>query len=237
MSRKITELEQDELASMGVNGLYDAVDGYRGIHPKTGKKVKFETFAAHRIRGSILDAIRDADWVPRLVRSRSNKINETRDSLSASLGRSPNSIEMAEAMDMSIEEYDEYVKSASVQNVMSLHAAGPTDDDYSCAYNGRQSSAIDMLQDEKAEEPISHALRSELKAKLMSKGFTEQEKDIVNALYFESKTMKDIANSMGLSESRVSQKHTSILERLRDKVHRNPNFFREHLLDLLGESR
>jgi RNA polymerase sigma factor for flagellar operon FliA len=213
LAKKITERQEEELASMGVDGLYDSVDGYgaynpvterwEGVNPKNMKPVKFETYAAYRIKGSIIDEIRRDDWVPRLVRSRRKDIEEYEYVLSASLGRKPTSTEMAVALKISVEDYDDLVKSAKLQNMQSLNAA----------FNGRDHG------DSRDED--------------MAVVFTPLERRIVHSYYFEGRSMKEISETIGLSESRVSQMNTDIIKRLQEKVRRNPDYFGKQVLDLL----
>src|ERR1700719_5059912 len=84
------EVELDDLMSAGIFGLMDAINAF-----DLERGVKFETYCAPRIRGAILDELRSMDWVPRLVRSRHTKLEETRKSLEASLGRPPTADEMS----------------------------------------------------------------------------------------------------------------------------------------------
>ncbi len=91
-------VDLDDLISAGVFGLMDAIDAF-----DLSRGVKFETYCVPRIRGAMLDELRTMDWVPRLVRSKASKMEETRKSLEASLGRPPRPEEMAEKLGVSIE--------------------------------------------------------------------------------------------------------------------------------------
>src|SRR5271156_2389870 len=98
-SRLPEGVELDDLISAGVFGLMDAIDAFDLL-----RGVKFETYCVPRIRGAMLDELRTMDWVPRLVRSKASKLNEALKTLEARLGRAPTEIEMAEYMQISVQE-------------------------------------------------------------------------------------------------------------------------------------
>src|SRR5437868_8458931 len=101
-------VELDDLISAGVFGLMDAIDAF-----DLTRGVKFETYCVPRIRGAMLDELRTMDWVPRLVRSKANKLEEARKSLEASLGRPPNADEMSTRLGVSLEEYEAMLAEAT----------------------------------------------------------------------------------------------------------------------------
>src|SRR5207249_1603761 len=100
-SRLPEGVELDDLISAGVFGLMDAIDAF-----DLQRGVKFETYCVPRIRGAMLDELRTMDWVPRLVRSKHTKLEETRKALEAALGRPPRAEEMATKLGVSIEDYE-----------------------------------------------------------------------------------------------------------------------------------
>ena len=231
MSKKITEVEKEALASMGVDGLYDAVDGFEPERPdvKTGKVVKFETYAVYRIKGSIIDEIRRDDWVPRLVRSRARKIDRTRNALMADLGREPTNEEMADALSMPLDEYTTMLKAAALKSVQSINVTfGGKDND-----SNEEMAIVDCVRDPSTYEPLESLIQEELKSKLFGKGFTPLERRIIHSYYFEGRSMKEISEAIGLSESRVSQMNTDIIKRLQEKVRRNPEYFGKQVYEML----
>jgi RNA polymerase sigma factor for flagellar operon FliA len=241
LATKITEVQADALASMGVDGLYDAVDGYGAIHPvtdkwagidpETGKPVKFETFAAYRIKGSMIDEIRRDDWVPRLVRSRAKTLKEKTAALTALLGRIPTEEEMASYLELSLEDYSELADSSTIKTVQSFNTTvSNATEHFSTA---KDMAIIDMLCDRKTPKPWERLLGEELKAKLFGVGFTPLERRIITQYYFEGRAMKEISKSIGLSESRVSQMNTDIIKRLQEKVRRNPEYFGNQTFETL----
>ncbi len=230
MHKKIAEVSEDEMASFGVDGLYDAIDGYSGYDPRTKRPVKFETYATYRIRGSILDGIRRDDWVPRLVRSNAKLLRNKKEDLSASLGREPTHEELAKAMNLSMEEYEEMLDASNIKSIQSLNAMVRSNG------GGRRDEEVQMvdcLPDRDQPEPLAKLMEHELLSKLFGKGFTPAERKIIAGYYFENRPMKEIGKSVDLSESRVSQKNTEIIERVKENILRNPEFFGKKVLELL----
>src|SRR6266404_6263063 len=107
-SRLPEGVELDDLISAGVFGLMDAIEAF-----DLERGVKFETYCVPRIRGAMLDELRTMDWVPRLVRSKASKLEETRKALEAALGRPPRSEELAARVGVSIEEYEKMAGDAT----------------------------------------------------------------------------------------------------------------------------
>jgi RNA polymerase sigma factor for flagellar operon FliA len=217
MAQKIRELSVDQLSSMGVEGLYDAIDGFQ---PEL--KNKFDTYAAYRIRGAVLDSIRRDDWVPRLVRSRAKKLEKVEAKLMAKLSRKPTEEEMADAMDLPLEKYQEMLRASALRTMQSLNATIRSGDQDGPS---GEMTMQDCLPAVSTHEPLDHLIHEELVSKLFGRGFTPLERRIAFGYYFEKKSMKDIANDLGLSESRVSQINTGIMEELYKRVLRNPEFF------------
>src|SRR5579872_7569811 len=109
------EVELDDLMSAGIFGLMDAIAAF-----DLERGVKFETYCAPRIRGAILDELRSMDWVPRLVRSRSHKLDHTTKQLEMELGRTPSEDEMANHLKVSMNEFEKMSKDASAVGLVSL---------------------------------------------------------------------------------------------------------------------
>lgn len=228
MHTKHPQLTIDELASMGVDGIYDAVSGY---NPEKFAN-KFETYAMHRIRGSMLDEIRKVDWVPRLVRSNSTWLENHRSVHESAAGRKLRNEELWERIVVSAKEdatargidnqsdFEDYVQSAITPAMHSVNDIQSEND------NGK-SLTIEHIQDCKAVQPFERMLRRELFHKLMGKNFTPQERKIMWLYYFEDLSMKEISEIVKLSESRVSQMHGDIRARLQQKAARNPEYFHD----------
>lgn len=216
MCQKLKEVTADELASMGVDGLYHAV---RNFEPEKWK-AKFETYALHRIRGSMLDEIRKADFIPRLVRANFAKLDRQKQILESEAGHRLSDGEMAERLNITNEEYDCLVKAAYTPAMHSVNDATPENDQ-------GKTLGIEHIKDQRAIQPIEKVLRTELFSKLMGSNFNKLERKIVWYYYFKDLSMKEISDEVGLSESRVSQMHGNIKERLQQKASRNPEYFED----------
>ena len=197
------EVELDDLMSSGIFGLMDAINAF-----DLDRGVKFETYCAPRIRGAILDELRSMDWVPRLVRSRSHKLESATKQLEIELGRSPTNEEIAKRLNLSQSEFDKVAKDASTVGLVSLSRKWFETD------SNKDVREIDVLEDKKGADPVRDLQRKDLK-ELITKGLSRAERLIIILYYFEEMTMKEIGATLDLSESRVSQMHTSIVQRLK----------------------
>jgi RNA polymerase sigma factor for flagellar operon FliA len=200
------KVELDDLISAGIFGLMDAINAF---DPSRG--VKFETYCAPRIKGSILDELRSMDWVPRLVRARAHQLAKVTHSLEMHLGRKPVEEEIAEELNIDIEEFIRLQKDANAVSLVSLN------NKYNDNDGEKDICEIDVIKDKKSEDPLLEAQKRDLK-NLLTKGLTRAERLIIVLYYYEEMTMKEIGATLDLSESRVSQMHSSILERLKAQM-------------------
>jgi len=206
-------VELDDLISSGTFGLMDAIDAF-----DLNRGVKFETYCVPRIRGAMLDELRSMDWVPRLVRSKSSKMEVARKALEASLGRPPRPDELAARLNISLDELKEYVGEATAVGLVSLNKKWYETDSY------KDVREIDVLEDKKSEDP-THRIQNRDLMRLVTKGLNRNERLIIILYYYEDMTMKEIGATLDLSESRVSQMHSSIVARLQGQlVKRRPEF-------------
>jgi RNA polymerase sigma factor FliA len=212
-SRLPEGVELDDLISAGVFGLMDAIDAF-----DLSRGVKFETYCVPRIRGAMLDELRTMDWVPRLVRSKASKLNESIKTLEARMGRSPTEIELAEQMSISVPELEKMILEANAVNLISLNKKWYETDSY------KDVREIDILEDKKGEDPTRRIQKNDL-MRLVTKGLNRNERLIIILYYYEELTMKEIGATLDLSESRVSQMHSSIVQRLQSQLQRRrPEF-------------
>ena len=207
------EVDPDDLESAGVFGLMDAIDAF-----DLTRGVKFETYCVPRIRGAMLDELRNMDWVPRLVRSRARKLMEASKSLSDRLGRQPTHDELAEYMDKSPSELERMMFDANAVNLVSLNKKWFETD------GSKDISEIDLVEDQKGEDPTNRIQKADI-MRLVTKGLNRNERLIIILYYYEEMTMKEVGMTLDLSESRVSQMHSSIVERLQMQLgERRPEF-------------
>lgn len=200
------KVELDDLVSAGIFGLMDAIDAY---DPARG--VKFETYCAPRIKGSILDELRSMDWVPRLVRARAHQLARATHALEMHLGRKPDENELAEELDMDMDEFIRLQRDANAASLVSLSTKCGDGDGEKDVYE------IDVIKDNRSEDPLLEAQKRDLK-NLLTKGLTRAERLIIVLYYYEEMTMKEIGATLDLSESRVSQMHSSIVARLKAQM-------------------
>ena len=198
-------VEADDLISMGTFGLIEAIDRF-----DRSRNIQFKTYCSARIRGAILDRLRSNDWVPRLVRLRTNLVDKTLRRLYADMGREPTDPEMAEELDMTMKEYEALRREANPTSVLSLTEDSGSDDGDSSG--GRM---VDLIGDERSHEPrIAQQLR-DVKG-LLFKNLNTKERTVIQYYYFEGLSMREIAGMLRLTESRVCQIHSKVIKRLRE---------------------
>ena len=206
-------VELDDLTSAGTFGLMDAIDAF-----DLTRGVKFETYCVPRIRGAMLDELRAMDWVPRLVRSKASKMEEARKALEGELGRPPRPDEMSVRLGVPMEQLANHVGDATAVSLVSLNKKWYETDSY------KDVREIDILEDKKAVDP-THRLQNRDLMRLVTKGLNRNERLIIILYYYEDMTMKEIGATLDLSESRVSQMHSSIVARLQAQLtKRRPEF-------------
>jgi RNA polymerase sigma factor FliA len=212
-SRLPEGVELDDLVSAGVFGLMDAIDAF-----DLSRGVKFETYCVPRIRGAMLDELRTMDWVPRLVRSKASKLNEAMKTLDAKFGRQPTEIELAAQLEITVPELEKMILDANAVGLISLNKKWYETDSY------KDVREIDILEDKKGEDPTKRIQKTDL-MRLVTKGLNRNERLIIILYYYEELTMKEIGATLDLSESRVSQMHSSIVQRLQTQLgRRRPEF-------------
>ncbi|OWY72438.1 FliA/WhiG family RNA polymerase sigma factor [cyanobacterium TDX16] len=209
-----TEVELDDLISAGAFGLMDAIEAF-----DMERGVKFETYCSPRVRGAILDELRSMDWVPRLVRNRSQKIQQATKELQGELGRLPTQKEVAQKIGVSPAEFDRMSRDSNAVSMTSLSRKAYGND------SSRELTEIDVVRDERATSPQQEVQKADLK-RLIQQGLTSTERLILILYYYEEMTMKEIGLTLDLSESRVSQMHSAIVDRLRFQLRQRDKEFR-----------
>ncbi|MEP3479671.1 MAG: FliA/WhiG family RNA polymerase sigma factor [Fuerstiella sp.] len=206
-------VDLNDLISAGVFGLMDAIEAF-----DLDRGVKFETYCVPRIRGAMLDELRTMDWVPRLVRSKASKLEAARKAVLAKTGQPATDAELAGEMGLSIPEFEKHKNEASAIGLVSLNKKWYETDSY------KDVREVDVLQDAKGEDPTGGIQKLDV-MKVVTKGLNRNERLIIILYYYEELTMKEIGTTLGLSESRVSQMHSSIVNRLKEQLgDRQPEF-------------
>jgi RNA polymerase sigma factor for flagellar operon FliA len=194
----------EDLVHAGVVGLIEAVRSY-----DVSKSVPFNAFAKFRIRGAILDSLRELDWGSRPLRRKGRRMEEAIATLSAKLGRQPEEDEIAAEMGVSIEKLHEIALRLDGLNLVGQQVNSLFD----------SSGTQDLIESapSRDENPYDLCLRTEIKERLAEAIGTLSEKEqlVVSLYYREELTMKEIAKVVQLGESRVSQIHAIALPKLR----------------------
>jgi RNA polymerase sigma factor for flagellar operon FliA len=199
-------VERDDLFSYGVMGLLDAVGRFQ---PERG--LKFETFAIPRIRGSILDGLRKADWVPRRTREKIKRYEKVQLKLQTELGREPTEKELREELELSEPQFHKLMVEVGWLSLHSLEAL------IGIGKDGEELYLGDLVSDEETPQPGLRLLQEEEK-KLLGQAIDalpQREAYVINLYYYNGLTVKEISQVLGVSEPRVSQIHGKALLRLR----------------------
>lgn len=203
-----SSVETGDLESFGFFGLLDALDKFDET-----RQIKFETYAATRIRGAILDGLRSMDWVPRSVRSKIRMLEKQVYELTNELGRSPSDSEVAAALDLTPERYYELLTEVKGVNLFSLDETIATDK------AGDSLKIVDLVIDSDGlpeHKIVETESVEELTAAVES--LSEREQLVLALYYHEGLTLKEIGHVLEVSESRVSQIHTKAVMTLRRKL-------------------
>jgi RNA polymerase sigma factor for flagellar operon FliA len=199
-------VELDDLISAGVIGLMDAMKKY-----DPAKNVQFKSYAQFRIRGAILDSLRELDWGPRALRRRARAIQEAHRKLSLELGRAATEQEIAAELGMQLADYQKLLGELRGLDLGSIQQESEEDG---------VEELSERIPDDKQEDAFQLLLKSETKEALTKAigELAERDRQVLALYYFEELTMKEIGAIMGVVESRVSQIHTSAIVQLRAKL-------------------
>lgn len=209
-----TNVDIDDLMSYGFFGLADALERF-----ELDRSVKFETYASQRIRGSIIDGLRAADWVPRSIRQKAKEIERAIAQLEAEHGRQPKDAEVAKALNITIEQYRErlsQVRAVSLTSLDEVWSGSDGDDDTNLSLG-------QMIEDDNILDPEASVAKQEVK-RLLTEAIDrlpERERLVISLYYYEELTLKEIGQVLSVSESRVSQLHTRAMLRLRAALRRH----------------
>jgi|WetSurMetagenome_2_1015567.scaffolds.fasta_scaffold69718_1 RNA polymerase sigma factor FliA len=204
-ARLPSSVQLDEVLSAGIDGLRSALDAF---NPDLG--IRFETYCTTRVRGAILDYLRSVDYLPRQIRTRANHLARAREELTDALHRPPTNVELADYLGMPDKEFDRVT--ACFQSVQTVSLESSVSN-----RNDRPLRWSDTLASPRTEDPAAGAHRRSVRT-LVLKGLSEPQRRIVILYYYEECTMKEVGAVLGLSESRVSQIHQDILDRLRENL-------------------
>ncbi len=201
-------VDRDDLARAGALGLVEAARRY-----DESRGVPFDRFAAQRIRGAILDAVRAADWAPRSVRTLARKLEMVEQRLATELGRVPAPAEMAEALGMSRAELARLQDRMFRSVVLALEHEVNEDSD-------EDLTLVDVLCDRSSVEPLEELETRELHAYLRDAVnlLPERQRLVIVGYFLEGRTSQDLARFLGVTESRVSQLRSEALQMLKEGI-------------------
>ena len=203
-------VEEADLISYGLLGLISAIERF-----EPAREIRFETFAITRIKGSIIDELRSLDWVPRSVRAKAREIERANAKLEHKLHRAPTDQEMADELEVDLEDFQESLMRISNSSVVALDELWTVSDS-----SGDQVSLLDTIQDESAADPAQEMDLTDMKDRLADSiaRLPEREKLVVALYYYENLTLREIGEVLGVTESRISQLHTKAVLRLRSRL-------------------
>ncbi len=205
MARLPASVEVDDLIQVGLIGLMDAIERFDGT-----QGAQFESYATQRIRGSMLDDLREADWLPRHIRQKSRQIESAIHKLTQRLGRQPNEQEISSEMGLSLDDYQGML--GNVKGSQLLYYEDFTDEESSDFLErylvDDGSDPLSLLEDEGFRKGLIAAIED----------LPERERNLMGMYYEQDMNLKEIGAVMGVSESRVCQLHSQAVGRLRSKM-------------------
>jgi len=205
MARLPASVEVDDLIQVGLIGLMDAVSRFDGT-----QGAQFESYATQRIRGAMLDELREADWLPRHVRQKSRQIETAIHALQQRLGKPPTEQEISKEMGIPIDQYQGMLN--DVKGSQLLYYEDFSDDD-SANFLERylvdgSSDPLALLEDEGFRASLIEAIHT----------LPERERSMMGMYYEQDMNFKEIGAVLGVSESRVCQLHSQAIARLRGRL-------------------
>jgi RNA polymerase sigma factor for flagellar operon FliA len=208
MAKLPASVQVDDLIQAGMIGLLDAITRYEGSYGR-----QFESYAAQRIRGSILDELRDADWLPRSIRKKMRQIEVAVSKLEQLNGCAPSEQELADELQISLDEYHSTLQSARGAQLI-YYEDFQQEDEEPC---------LDRLLVDDGSNPLDKLVDESLRKSLVDaiENLPPREKLVMGMHYEQEMNLREIGEVLGVSESRVCQLHTQAIARLRSRL-RNP---------------
>jgi len=194
----------EDLLQAGMVGLIDALNKF-----DSAKNVKFGSYAKFRIRGAILDSLRECDWSPRDLRRKSRQIDTVTQKLQTELGRKASEPEMAKALGLSLDEFQSLTNEIRGLEISSLQCESSDD--------GQETDLAQNIPGPTDEDPLTLCVKGEIEGRLQ-KAITklpEREQQVLMLYYQQELTMREVGDLMGVGESRVSQIHSLAVKHLR----------------------
>ena len=202
-------LQMEDIINEGVIAIMKGIDRY---NPEND--IKFETFISQRIRGMIIDLVRKNDWLPRDFRKQNKAIEDAKLSLTSTMGRGPTDEEIAGVLHMNVKKCRTIQRMSTMLNVLSLDLVMSDEDEHQSV---QCSSSDENLQPETAY------LKGEAKRQLVEaiKNLKEKERLVISLYYVEEMNMAQIAQVLQVSEPRISQIHSTAIQKLKNCMEMN----------------
>jgi RNA polymerase sigma factor for flagellar operon FliA len=197
------QVQMDDIVSSGVFGLIDAVDAF-----DISRGVTFETFCSRRIRGAMVDGLRETDWVPRQTRTRLKRLNRAVRKFESESNRRPTEAELALEFGVPIGKMHAILREVAEAAIYSLEDSALGVEEEDCVKN------VHTVSDSTLIDPLSAAERHEV-VEMIRTHLSERERQMMLMYYLEGVTMEKISERLHVCESRVSQIHKSALAKLR----------------------
>ena len=193
-------VDLDDLIHAGVLGLFDAVAKY-----DENKNVAFQAYAKHRIKGAILDSLRQLDWASRDLRKRQKRADAATQDLSAKLGRTPTEVEMAEQMGVPVNRWREMARELATTGLTQAPSSSEHERDFVQEFPAKRDLQPDRICEQRElQRTLARAIGS----------LPERYQTVVFLYYSNDLTMKEIGDRIGVNESRVSQIHKTALKKM-----------------------
>lgn len=202
-ARLPADIHIDDIIQSGLIGLLGASKQY---DPRQG--AQFETYAAIRIRGAMLDEVRRSNWAPKSVHKKARDLTAAMQEIERRTGRDPRDIEVAQEMGIGIDEYYQILKDSSACRMLSFDDLESDDTQSLGIFEDRQSNVVSELLDEEFQQQLSAAISD----------LPEREKMVMSLYYDTEMNLKEVGLLIGVSESRVSQLLSQAQLRLRSKI-------------------
>lgn len=205
MARLPPSIQFEDLVQNGMLGLLDAIDRFQD-----GFGAQFETYATQRVRGAMLDGLRENDWLPRNLRRELRRIEATISRLEHANGRAPSEKELAEALGVTLPEYQKMLQEARGHQLVYLEDfTGEGDEDFlERHFTDDDTNPANIFEDFRLKKQLIDAI-----------GRLPEREKLMMALYYEQElNLREIGEVMGVTESRVCQLHSQAIARLRSQI-------------------
>lgn len=205
MARLPSSVQVEDIIQNGMLGLLDAMNRY-----EEGLGAQFETYAVQRIRGAMLDGLRENDWLPRSLRRDMRRIEAAVSSLEQRYGRQPSEAELADALGMPLPEYQKMLQEARGHQLVYFEdfTEGDEEDFLDRNYAGNEMDPLDHLLNKNIREVLVRSIED----------LPDREKTVMGLYYERELNLREIGEILGVTESRICQLHSQAIVRLRSRI-------------------